>query len=148
MYLVILANFSYEPLQDFLAFSTWKVLQFQGLNAHLDGYTIKLFIGLQLQRIDISWDSTGWKSMYALTALVLATPYRRMTEKLKFLLLGIPIIFLLNLLRIITTIQFALTYGFQYFEVLHMFLWREGLILAVIAVWFLWFRVKYNIDKK
>jgi hypothetical protein len=40
----------------------------------------------------------------------------------------------------------ALKFGWQYLDVVHNFLWREGLILAVVLIWYIWLRKeKYNI---
>ena len=142
LYTILWFNLSYNPLQNFLAQSTANVLSSRGFKVNVNGETINLFLGLQLQRIQITWDSTGWKSVYTLAALVLATPKFRLRKKLTFLLYSIPTIFFLNFLRIATTILFAIEYGFEYFELLHMLLWREGMILAVVVLWFLFLKCK------
>ena len=57
-------------------------------------------------------------------------------------------LFLLNFVRIVSTILFSLKFGFQYLDIVHTFLWREGLILAVVCVWYLWLKkTKYNIEQ-
>lgn len=142
LYTILWLNLSYQPLQNFLASSTAYVLKTRGFNVKVDGSTINLFLGLQLQRIQISWDSTGWKSMYTLIALVLATPTFKLAKRFTFLLYSVPTIFFLNFLRIVTTILFAINYGFEYFELLHMLIWREGMILAVVILWFLFLKGK------
>jgi len=142
LYTILWLNLAYQPLQNFLAVSTAHVLQSRGFNIRVDENTIDLFLGLQLQRIQISWDSTGWKSMYTLIALVLATPVFELGKKLAFLLYSVPTIFFLNFLRIVTTILFAINYGFEYFEFLHTLIWREGMILAVVILWFLFLKGK------
>jgi exosortase/archaeosortase family protein len=97
--------------------------------------------------IDVSWDSTGWKSLYAMTALILATPLNR-SYKLKFLAIALPVIFIVNILRIVTTTMISTAYGMQYFDFVHLFLWREGLISAVVALWAIWlWRERHNIIK-
>jgi exosortase/archaeosortase family protein len=65
-----------------------------------------------------------------------------MKDKLKFLAIGLPVLFVLNFLRIATTILVSVIYGFKYFEIVHIFLWREGLIAAVLIIWCLWLRQK------
>jgi exosortase/archaeosortase family protein len=142
LYLVLWLNLSYQPLQNFLAYATGTILAARGYNVFVNEDTINLLIGLELQRIQISWDSTGWKSMYFLMALALATPKVLWKRKLKFLLWSIPTVFLLNFIRILTTILFATSYGFCYFEIVHTILWREGMILAVVFLWFLFFKGK------
>jgi exosortase/archaeosortase family protein len=153
MYLVLLLNLSYPPLQTFLTDITYRNLNLMGYHATLVNSPASevplIFFSDQFPKVQISWDSTGWKSMYALLALTIATPFSDFKRKIRFLAVGIPSIFLLNYLRIITTILISLTFGVQYFEVVHTLLWREGLILAVITIWYLWLKkVKYNIGQK
>jgi len=159
MYIVIAINanqeiLSYQPLQLFLRDITYQTLKFIEYSVGLSedprcSIPVILISGHSIDPICISWDCTGWKSMYALLALTLTTPFSNLRKKLKFLAIGIPTIFFLNYLRIITTILISLNFGIQYFEVVHTLLWREGLILAVIAIWYLWLKkVKYNISQK
>jgi exosortase/archaeosortase family protein len=153
MYLVLWLNLSYPPLQVFLTDLVCRSLNFLGYGAALVGSqtsTVPLiFISDQLPKIQISWDSTGWKTLYALAALTIATPYATMKRKAKFLAAGLPLLFVLNFLRILTTISVAVNYGFQYFEVVHTLLWREGLIFAVVLLWYLWLRgIKYKAKKQ
>jgi len=142
MYLVLYFNLSFDPLRSFLAFLTAKFLTVFGINAVQENYFVDVLTNNQLLKIDISFDSTGWKTLYALFALVIATPKRSMKNKLKFLAIGLPVLFALNFLRIATTILVAVVFGFKYFEVVHIFLWREGLIAAVVLIWYLWLRQK------
>lgn len=141
LYIILYLNLSFPPLQNFLAYLIFQTFKFLGYTTSLNGYflTIQNFPEV----IEISWDSTGWKSLYALAALVIATPSSKISKKIKFLLLALPILFLINYFRIFTTILFSLKFGSEYFEVIHLFLWREGLIFAVIAIWaFYFFRVR------
>jgi exosortase/archaeosortase family protein len=138
MYFVLYYNLTFEPLQNFIAFISTKLLQALGIDAVQQNSLITLFANNQLLKIDISFDSTGWKTLYALFALTVATPKRKMKGKIKFLAIGLPVLFVLNFARIITTILVAVYFGFQYFEVVHLFLWREGLIAAVLVIWYLW----------
>jgi exosortase/archaeosortase family protein len=142
MYAVLYYNITYEPLQNFIAFITTKFLQSVGIDALQQNFLITLLANNQLLKIEISFDSTGWKTLYALFALTIATPKRKMKDKLKFLAVGLPLLFAMNLLRIFTTILIAADFGFQYFDVVHLFLWREGLITAVLIVWYVWLRQK------
>jgi exosortase/archaeosortase family protein len=145
MYFVIYFNLSFEPLQVFLASSTSNVLRFFGYPTRQVDYFLKIFYSKGVLEIEISWDSTGWKSIYLLTALTLAVPFRKIKSKIIFLLIGIPIIFLINFIRILTTILISLNYGIKYFDIIHIFLWREGLIFAVLILWFTWLKTSYKI---
>jgi exosortase/archaeosortase family protein len=145
LYLILYFNLSFSPLQTFFATLSHSTLNVFGYNVTQDGFWLTTSTDNGIQRIQISWDSSGWKSMYALAALVIATPVSNISRKLRFIPIGILIIFLLNYLRITSTILISLIFGFNYFEIVHVFLWREGLIFAVVAIWYLWFRKeKYN----
>jgi exosortase/archaeosortase family protein len=133
LYVVLYFNFSFPPLQNFLAYLVFQALEILGYKASLNGYflTVENFPEI----IEVSWDSTGWKSLYALAALVLATPLSNLRKKAKFLILALPTLFSINYVRILTTIIISIKFGFKYFEIIHTFLWREGLIFAVVAIW-------------
>ncbi|MBU5537290.1 MAG: exosortase/archaeosortase family protein [Candidatus Aenigmatarchaeota archaeon] len=148
LYIALYTNFSFEPLKELNARMASVTLNFFGYKSHSDGSTVNLVVNGVTQKIDISWDSTGWKSMYALAALILATPLTRVTRKIKFIAIGVVIIFLVNYFRITTTILISAKFGFNWFDLIHTVLWREGLILAVVGVWFGWIWIeKYKIRK-
>lgn len=136
LYIALYLNFSLPPLQNFLAYLIFQTLRILGYNISLNGYflTVQNFPEV----IEVSWDSTGWKSLYALIALVIATPLSNFNKKLKFLILALPTLFLINYIRILTTILASIKFGFEYFDIVHTFLWREGLIFAVVAIWVLY----------
>lgn len=139
LYLAILLGVSYEPLQTALANWASEVLKFLGYNIAQSGPLLATIINNQMIQIEVSWDSTGWKSLYALAALSLATPVE-FRKKIKFLAFGVPTIFILNFLRIVTTILISFKFGLQYFEIIHTVLWSEGMILAVVLIWYFWLR--------
>ena len=145
MYLVIFLNLEFPFLQNFIAFSSHHILTSLGFRLTLD----QAFLVSPTDShppIYISTDSTGWKSMYALFALVISTPASTWKGKARFLAISLPSIFFINLIRIVFTAGFSIRYGFQYFSLLHDFLWSYGLITAIVAVWALWARkLKYNI---
>jgi len=146
LYIVIYTNSSFLPLQVLIAQITTVLLKAQGYDVIQNNQIITASVDNSLHNIEVSWDSTGWKSLYALFALVMAVPASNIKSKLKFLSMGLPIIFTLNLFRVLTTILIALNFGFQYFDIVHTFLWREGLIIAVVLIWYFWLRKeKHNI---
>jgi len=148
MHIILYFNLYYIPLQKFVALLTYNILRVLGFQTEISMYILKVVSFQGIQIVEISMDSTGWKSLYALVALVIATPDRKWKEKIKFLIFALPVIFGLNVLRIATTIAMCATYGLQYFEIIHTLLWREGLILVVVAVWYIWLRrINYNIVK-
>jgi exosortase/archaeosortase family protein len=146
LYLIIFFNFSFPQIQNFLASLISFFLKALGYNTANKDYTISILYSNRLNQIEISWDCTGWKSLYALFALTLATPVN-LIKKIRFLILALPSLFLINLARILTTIIFSLSYGFNYFEVIHTFFWRWGLIFLVPLIWFTWIKMLYSKKK-
>ena len=140
LYLAIYTDFSFPPLQTLITQITATILKIQGYNIIQNDQMMLMNVDDSIYSIEVSWDSTGWKSLYALAALVMAVPTSNIKSKLKFLSMGLPMIFVLNLIRILTTILIALNFGFQYFEIVHTLLWREGLIIAVVALWYFWLK--------
>ncbi len=148
LYISIYTDFSFEPLREFNAKVVSSTLNILGYNTFQEGSKVNLVTNDIQKEIDISWDSTGWKSMYAIAALIIATPVRNFSRKIKSALVGIGIIFFVNYLRITSTIMIAANFGFNWFDIVHTVLWREGLILAVVGLWVLWMRMeKYKIWK-
>ena len=148
LYIALYTNFSFEPLKELNAKMVSATLEIFGYNAYTSKSSVNLIVDNIPQKIDISWDSTGWKSMYALTALILSTPISRISRKIKFAAIGVAIVFFINYLRILTTILISANFGFNLFDIVHTVLWREGLILIIIGLWFVWLRMeKYNIGK-
>lgn len=150
LYLIMYFNLSYPPLQNFLATISAPFIKLFGYQTSLvySPYcnAKSIFLPEFEKAICISWDSTGWKSMYALAALAIATPFIAWKKKWKFIAIGVPTVFVINYLRIVTTIVIAIKFGWQYFDIVHTVLWREGLILLIVAIWFVWLRKeKYNI---
>jgi exosortase/archaeosortase family protein len=142
LYLAIFFNFSVPQLQNFLASLIsffLKALRYDAINKD---FTISILHLNKLNQIEISWDCTGWKSLYALFALTLATP-ANLIKKIKFLIFALPGLFLINLARILTTIIFCLSYGFNYFEIIHTFFWRWGLVFLVPLIWIAWIKTLY-----
>jgi len=145
MYLVIFSGLQLYPLQLFLTDVVYSILKLSGypvarLDASSASFVISSSNASDSVNILMDMDCTAWKSMYAFAALVLATPVPNDRRKLRFLSVGVAAIFLLNVVRIVTTVAAAYSFGFQYLEIVHTVLWREGMILAVIAMWFWWIK--------
>jgi exosortase/archaeosortase family protein len=147
MYLIIYFNVSMQPFQLFLVQALASGLNAFGYKTYLFNSptsTIPLIsiLGIDTPPIYISTDSTGWKSLYALVALALATPRKKLDKRIRFLTIGLPAIFIINYLRILSTILICLRFGFKYFDFVHGFLWGWGLIAAILAFWYIWLRGK------
>lgn len=146
LYLVMYFDISWKSLQIFNAQLLVVTLDVFRFDSNVEDFTVNVMTQSGLQKIEISWDSTGWKSMYAVAVLIIATPVSRLSKRIKFALMGVLAIFILNYLRVVTTILVSLYSDFRLFDIVHTFLWREGLILGVVGFWFIWLlKEKHNI---
>ena len=149
LYILLYLDFSFYPLQNFLAFSISSALSLLKFSVGGEGKYIYIFLenngSYKIITFDISMDCTGWKSMYLLCALVFACSFD-LRKNLKFLIFALPLLFFINFLRIFSTLLISLTFGFEHFEITHNFLWREGMLFFVLLLWYLWLRkTKYNL---
>lgn len=149
LYILIYLDFSLPSLQNFLAYLISLTLSSLKFPVTSEGKNIFIFLteseSYRIIPFEISMDCTGWKSMYLLTALVFASSFE-LKKNLKFLAITLPFLFIINFLRIVSTIAIALTFGFEFFEVTHNILWREGMVFIVVIIWYLWLRkIKYKL---
>ena len=135
LYLIIFFNLSYLPLQTFVASVNVELLKSLGYTVSQNENLFTINTLDKILRVQVSWDSTGWKSLYAIATLILATPVAGLSRKLKYLAFSLPSIFLINVMRIFSTVIFSLTYGLQYFDFIHSVLWRATIIVSVLALW-------------
>lgn len=144
LYAAVYFDLSFQPLQDIWAAGLDQSLRSLGYETAIDGHMIGLKSGNSIHQIELSWDSTGWKSMYAIFALVMASP-GTMRQKLRFLAFGVPLVGFINMLRITTTVAASVELGFEHFDFIHSFLWSGAMVALVLAVWYLlFFRQKNN----
>jgi len=149
LYILIYLDFSLPSLQNFLAYLISLTLSSLKFPVASEGKNIFIFLteseSYRIIPFEISMDCTGWKSMYLLTALVFASSFE-LKKNLKFLAITLPFLFIINFLRIVSTIAIALIFGFEFFEVTHNILWREGMVFIVVIIWYLWLRkIKYKL---
>jgi len=144
-YATIYFDVSFYPLQIAFANSMASILKSMGYQVSTEEFF--LFLGENQYPIDISRDCIGWKSAYSLFALVFATP-GLIKDKLKFLVIWIPVLFVVNVFRVLIIMLIGLNFGYQYLEVIHTFLWQEIMIIVLLLVWYVWLRKGNLIGKK
>ena len=126
---------SFKNLQTFLAS---KMLNFFGL----DSVSERNFVVIGGKAYEVSWDSTGWKSLYTFIALIISTPIHH-KRKIKPLIIGVLLLFLFNTARITLTVY--LSYKEMYsFDFLHLGLWRWGSIGFLLLMWFIFLYTQKN----
>jgi exosortase/archaeosortase family protein len=135
-YLIILLDINFYPLQ--IQFANFIAIILKGLGHNVEISNFILYVDNSYP-IDISRDCIGWKGIYSLFALLFATR-GKIKNKLKFFAIWAPILFLINIFRVLITLLIGLNYGLAYLEIAHSFLWQEGMILIVVAVWYVWLK--------
>jgi len=83
-------------------------------------------------------DCLGWKSMAMFVALIYAST-KRTLEYADYIIGGLLVIFIANILRVFSTIYLAEAEIIS-FEVIHGVLWRWSLTLIVLGLWIYWLR--------
>lgn len=145
LFLISYLGLSFPPLQNVWAAALSQSLNSLGYETALGGNAVAAKVGGTSYQIDFSWDSTGWKSLYALVALVFASGVRTTRMKLGFLAFGLPLILFVNLLRVVTSSLILLNFGFDSFKTFHDILWEALMVIFVIGLWyFLFLKEKDN----
>lgn len=134
LYLVVDSGWEAYGLRTVNAAVSAAVLNLAGLPATSSGP----FLSVGELLVDVTRDSTGWKSVLAFAALVLATRRPR-RSKLYGLAAGIAIILGANVARITSTVYAVHVLSVDY-ELLHTVLWRWGLTAVVFTAWIVWLR--------
>jgi len=136
MYAVILSGTQLPILQSIVASIVDAVLNAMSYSTSLSGMVIRVASPVAVD-VAIDADCTGWKSMYAYAALVLATPLAMgWRKRTKLVVIGMSALFVLNIARIVSTVAAASVFGVAVLDVVHTVLWREGMIIAVVLLWF------------
>ncbi len=130
--LILFLGLDLEPFQELLARITSSLLGFLGIDFAVQGY---LLVGESVDYL-ITRDCTGWKSVAAFSGLMFASEGHR---NWKYLISGIVLIQLANILRIVTTVYLSYS-GIISFEIIHSIFWRWGLTFVVLVLWGLWLR--------
>lgn len=121
-----------EIFQVWLADITQHILDFFGYSFEQQGF---LLIGEETNYL-ITRDCLGWKSMAAFMALVFASA-DELRNEVEILLTGVIGLFVANVVRIVSTVMLSEA-GFISFDIVHTFLWRWGMTLLVLSIWYLW----------
>lgn len=137
LYVILLLNLNVLEIQQALAGIVYALLNAAGMGPSINGLLISIPIKNGSWGAFINWDCTAWKSMLAFFALVMATDFK---NKLKGLALFIPLIFLVNILRIFFMFWFVRTFDVANFALVHAIVWSWGMIFVVLAFWLIWMK--------
>jgi exosortase/archaeosortase family protein len=139
LYVILIFNLSFGPLQAVVRDLAAWLIGAAGMQPTVAGSVISIPLAGGNWGAAISWDCTGWKSMLVFLALVFATP-RSMRDRAKGLAIFLPLIFIVNIVRIAFMFYFVQTAGLAYFDLVHAVIWSWGLIAVVLVCWLVWLR--------
>lgn len=142
-YAIIYFDVNFYSIQSLFAGFIASFLRLFGYYFEVSGF----FIYTKGMNIDISRDCIGWKSIYSVVALVLASP-GKLKKKLSFLIFWVPVLFFINIFRVVGIILVGLRFGVNYLELLHKFFWQEVMVFVIIGIWYLWLRKINKLNKK
>jgi exosortase/archaeosortase family protein len=108
----------------------------QGLPIFVSPATIEL-TGKQFE-VDIIPECVGWMGIFAITALILAYPRVPWKKRAMGLLTIWPIMYVINVLRLSTSIYSAYSVDIAAFEWTHTVLWRTVLVGFALIFWLMW----------
>ena len=142
LYIILYEGWTLVELQVIVKnFAVW-ILTVAGLNPNVHELLISIPVRNGSWGAVISWDCTGWKSLLAFFALVMATDYPN-KRKLAGLLL-LPIIFAVNLLRVAFMFFYVNAFDLANYQIVHAVIWSWGLILTIIVLWLIWIRYDFT----
>ena len=143
LYIILFTRFEWVWLEKAVTDITVYFLNGLGFNPTVHDLLISIPIRGGSWAAVINWDCTGWKSMLAFFALVMATDYPARRKAMGLLL--IPVIFAINLLRIVFMFFYVRAFDLAYYQAVHTIIWSWGLIITIAALWLLWLR--YDLTK-
>lgn len=128
-------------LQKMVFSNTLSILKLAGVGVHAEGLNL-IFDKFVLY---INKDCTAWKSFILFFSLVLASR-GFLKEKIVGLMVFTPVIYMINLLRIVI-ISFIGNIYLNSMELVHTILWQAGMIAVVLGCWIGWLKYKNEVVK-
>lgn len=146
LYAILLTGAQLNELNTFTADSAYALIEASDMQPQRTGELISIPIKDGRWAATIDWDCTAWKSMLAFFALIMSAGLALGYSRRKILagFIFIPIIYVVNLLRIWFMFAFVKAYDLAYFDIVHTLAWSWGLIIAVLVFWLLWMKYVKN----
>ena len=124
---------SFDFLKEWTADITAITAHFFGLDVTAQDTLLLLEDNITFEIIQ---ECTGLFAIMIYISCVLAYP-TKLVKKGEGILLGIPLIFLLNILRMVFLVYIG-NHHYDLFEYVHSYLWQGTFIIVVILLWFIW----------
>jgi len=144
LFIIITTNYQSAFLMDITTGTSFFAIK-STMEANIEDNIITIPIDNGVWGARISWDSTGWKSMLALFALIFATDFSLRKKALGLIL--IPIVYAINIVRIWFMFFAVKIYGVEIFDLIHTVIWSWGLIITILILWVLWMKYFPNNPK-
>lgn len=128
------------PERTIVAQHTAFGLQLLGAKVEADGWSIRLSKpgSNALFEVQIIPECVGWIGIFAVSALVIAYPRVPWRKRAVGLLITLPTMYVINVLRLVTSVYSAYIGGIRTFEFTHNTLWKATLILCALGLWMVW----------
>jgi exosortase/archaeosortase family protein len=136
----IVANADLSWLQRAEAYAVYSIQNASGIAASYNETTISVAYSSPAFSMDIIALCTGIAEMLFFAFLVLLVRGPRMRERLKGLALFLPLIFLINIGRLLLLHPMAAWLGVAAMWDVHWLVWKYGMfcvLMALFAVWYL-----------
>ncbi len=91
-------------------------------------------------QIDVVPECVGWIGMFAIIALIIAYPDAKKQEKFLGVIMAVPLIHIMNIIRLSTTVYAGWAHGIKFLDIVHDFLWRTLLIIWALFLWIIWIK--------
>jgi archaeosortase B (VPXXXP-CTERM-specific) len=124
-----------EPITYFTTLITGSILKIFYSSVTINGFHIVSKSGIDME---IIYECTGIYGIIVYSSAILATWFPTY-EKLKGIIIGVPIIYGANILRLVFLFVASLIYP-PAFEFLHTYFWQLFLIIVVVLLFYFWFR--------
>jgi archaeosortase B (VPXXXP-CTERM-specific) len=129
-------------LEVLTAVITGFLLNLLGLTADVSG---KL-IFLSNFSIEVIGECTGLFEMLIFLAALIAYP-STLKKKLIGILLGIPFLYVINIIRMVF-ISVVANWSPKTFDFLHVYFWQVAMIFIILAAWILWIQKVVHYERK
>lgn len=136
LYFILWINPSFAFLQYAVRDNVIYLSNAAGIAISADGFDLNLNTINGPMIIDIAEDCTGWKAVLAYVALVFAVPGTENRKRLAGLV-GVPVIYAINVVRIVFLLLVAANTGLGNFRLFHELL-KIGMPAVIFGVWYVW----------
>lgn len=141
LYLVLVFALDISYMQNTVASQSASVLRGLGYNVFQDGYHIIVGTVQDNFYFMINEDCTAWKSMLFLFALIFAVPGIALKRRLIGLVIGLPVVWIGNLIRVVGVVLVERAWGMDFALMLHDYVYRLGLVALVLVIWIIWLKL-------